>query len=234
MPAPDASRFLALARGPTSTRVMRPRSSLVLALAALSACTLFKELQSEESATSTDTGSDTGSGSGSTSDSGSGSETSASCEISEDDRCVDQDTLRTCDPDSGAVTDYACADLCAGTPNFTCLIAASDGRHGCWCVVPGPQKVLSCTELEACLAECTGAADTSCADSCFSRTTIETIRTFGALVYCAHAGCDDDCREAPDTCGTCIDNAIVSGTGACTLERSVCDQDKNDEPWWPD
>jgi hypothetical protein len=210
---------------------MRPRSSLVVALAALSACTLFKELQSEESATSADTGS--GSSSSSTGGSGSG-ETAASCEISEDDRCVDQDTLRTCDPDSGEVTEYACADLCAGTPNFTCLIAASDGRHGCWCVVPGPQKVLSCTDLEKCLADCSGAADTSCADACFERTTIDTIRTFGALVYCAHAGCDDTCRDEPDSCGTCIDAAIASGTGACTLERSVCDQDKNDEPWWPD
>jgi hypothetical protein len=207
--------------------------ALVVLLAALAGCSLFKELQNAESA---EDGSGTGSGStdGTGSDSGSGSdETAASCEIAQDDRCLDQDTLQTCDPDSGAVTEFACTDLCAGTPNFTCLIAAADGRHGCWCVVPGPQKVLSCTELEACLADCSGAADMACADKCFSRTSIETIRTFGALVYCAHSGCDDDCRETPDTCGTCIDQAIVSGTGACTLERSVCDQDQNDEPWWP-
>ncbi|MBC8067077.1 MAG: hypothetical protein IAG13_01990 [Deltaproteobacteria bacterium] len=212
---------------------------LVVLLAATAGCSLFKELQDADSAE--DSGSDTGDTDDTddttgTGDSGSGTgsdETSSACEIPEDDRCLDQDTLQTCDPDSGELTEYACADLCAGTPNFTCLIAASDGRHGCWCVEPGPQKVLSCTELEACLGDCSGASDTSCADQCFSRTSIEAIRTFGALVFCAHAGCDDDCRESPDACGTCIAQAIVSGAGACTLERSVCDQDMNDEPWWP-
>lgn len=210
----------------------RRGATLVLALAVAAGCGLFKELQSEESATSAGSGSS--SGTGSSSGSGGSDETSASCEISMDDRCADQDTLQTCDPDSGAFAEYACADLCAGTPNFTCLIASSDGRHGCWCVAPGPQKVLSCTDLEGCLNDCTGAADMSCADACFSRTTIETIRTFGALVYCAHKECDDACREAPEGCGTCIDQAIAAGTGSCTLERSVCDQDHNDEPWWPD
>jgi hypothetical protein len=209
---------------------MRPRSLVVVALAAASGCALFKELQSEESATSSDSGSSSSSESGS----GGSGETAASCEIASDDRCLDQDTLQTCDPDSNETTQYACADLCAGSSNFTCLIVQSDGRHGCWCVVPGPQKVLSCTELESCLADCTGAADTSCADACFTRTTMDAIRTFGALVYCAHSSCDDTCRDQPDACGTCIDDAIANGTGACTLERSVCDQDHNDEPWWPD
>src|SRR5688572_2113387 len=139
---------------------------LVVFLAATAGCSLFKELQDAESAEDSGSGtgtSDTGSDETDDADDTGSDETSSACELPDDDRCLDQDTLQTCDPDSGVLTEYACADLCAGTPNFTCLIAASDGRHGCWCVTPGPQKVLSCTELEACLGDCSGAADTSCA-----------------------------------------------------------------------
>jgi hypothetical protein len=112
------------------------------------------------------------------------------------------------------------------------VLATSLGQHACWCVEPGFQKVYSCSELEACLQGCTGALDSACSDDCFTRTIESTIRIYGALVDCAHSSCHDGCVEEPGGCGTCIDGAIADGSHGCGLERSVCDEDDNDE-WEP-
>lgn len=215
---------------------MQRSAGWVLLVALVGGCAWFKELQSAESAedggsddTGDGTGDDTGDGSGSSDGTGAGA-----CEIADDDRCADQDTLRSCDPATGVLTEYACTDLCSGTMNFSCVIATAESQHGCWCVVPGDQKLLTCVELEGCLLDCTSATSTDCADACFSRTIAGTIRTYGALVSCAHHGCDDTCRESPDDCSACISTAIASGTGDCVLERSVCDADLPSDPWWPD
>lgn len=214
------------------------RAVRVLSVAILAtSCSYFKELQSAESVTessgatgdategdddSDETGEDTSDESG-----------DEACDLADDDLCLDQDTLQTCDPESGERVEMACADLCTGTMNFSCVIASADSRHGCWCVVPGEQKLLTCIELEVCLYECTASGDSTCADACFDRTNAATIRTFGALVSCAHNDCDETCRETPEECSTCIATA-TAGTGECVLERSVCDSDESGDPWWPD
>lgn len=213
---------------------MPPARRLLLAVALLAGCSFFKELQSADSAE--DSGSDSGTaGDGSGSDS-SGSTTAGDgpCTIARDDRCVDQDTLRSCDESTGEVTVSSCNALCTGTLNFSCVIATAAVQHGCWCVVPGDLEQLTCTELEGCLLDCSQATTTACADACFDRTTAGTIRTYGALVSCAHSGCDDTCRDEPQGCAACIASAIGAGTGDCALERSVCDADAPSDPWWPD
>lgn len=210
---------------------MQRSTCLVLVIALAGACGFFKELQSADSAGDDSTGDDSGDDSGS---GGSDSTGDGICEVVDDDRCADQDTLRSCDEATGELTEYSCTELCTGTLNFSCVIATSDSRHGCWCVVPGDQKLLTCSELEGCLLECTNAQTTACADACFAKTNAGTIRTYGALVSCAHNGCDDTCRDEPGSCSSCISTAIAAGTGDCTLERSVCDADASSDPWWPD
>jgi hypothetical protein len=211
------------------------RLGIVLVLALASGCAWFKELQSAESVDGTGTGDDTEAGTEDESgDDDTASTGDGACEIAEDDRCADQDTLHSCDPATGELTEYACADLCSGTMNFSCVIASADARHGCWCVVAGDQKLLTCTELEGCLLDCTDDSTSACADACFAKTNAGTIRTYGALVSCAHHECDDTCREEPASCAGCISTAIASGMGDCTLERSVCDADAAGDPWWPE
>lgn len=207
---------------------MKINRAAVTFLAAALGCGLFKELQSVESAGDDDSGSGS-SGSGS-SESG-GSETEAPpCEVAQDDRCEDQDTLFTCDAATGEVTEYACQELCGANLNFTCLLATNDGQHGCFCVAPGIDAS-TCAELESCLQDCTGAVDSSCSDKCFSRATTSTIRMYGALVYCAHSDCSATCTETPESCGSCIQNTIVTGGSACVVERSVCDADDPEDPY---
>jgi len=225
-------RFLAKAPAGGSTAAMHRSAGLVVIVALVAGCAWFKELQSAESAEGTGTSSGTG-------DDDDDDDTTAStgdgiCEVADDDRCDDQDTLRSCDPVTGELMELACADLCSGTMNFSCVIATADTRHGCWCVVPGDNKLLTCSELEGCLLDCTDASTSQCADVCFGKTNAGTIRTFGALVSCAHAGCGDTCRDEPESCAGCISSAIAAGTGDCTLERSVCDADASGDPWWPD
>ena len=201
-------------------------------LAGTPGCGLFEELQDAESA-SADSGE--GGASSSTADDGS-SETAATsggqavCEIATDDRCQDQDTLFSCDPATGEVTEFSCVALCGGNMNFTCLLANNGGQHGCFCVAPGIDAS-TCSELEGCLRDCVSSADAGCSDKCFSRATAGTIRTYGALVYCAHDDCADMCREAPDQCAACIEYRIITGVGACAVERSLCDSDASEEPW---
>ena len=206
---------------------------LVVVATLTGACGWFKELQSADSGAGASTGSDSGSDSGSQ-DSGSDGTGEALCEIVEDDRCDDQDTLLSCDEATGVLSEYSCNDMCTGTLNFSCVIASADSRHGCWCVVPGDQKLLTCSELESCLLDCSQASSTACADACFVRTNAGTVRTYGALVSCAHRDCDDTCRDEPQACSSCISSTIGAGTGKCTLERSVCDADASSDPWWPD
>ncbi len=206
----------------------QPAHLLPLLTLAVVGCGFFKELQSAASAT--EASSDGGSSSSSDE---TASETAASCEVLSDDRCTDQDAVRSCDPASGELSEVSCTEVCGENVNFSCVRATSDGQHGCWCVVPGPQKVLACWELSDCLRGCAGAEDSACADQCFGRTTRETIRTFGTLVMCAHDGCEDPCDENPESCGTCIDDALAGVSANCTLEKAVCDGDDNDEPWFP-
>jgi hypothetical protein len=189
-------------------------------------CGLFEELQDAEDASADGSG---GAATSTASDEG-GSETAVSCEVAYDDRCADQDTLFTCDPATGDVTEYSCVALCGGNLNFTCLLATNGGQHGCYCVTPGYDGS-TCAELEGCLRDCVNAPDSGCSDQCFSRAADGTIRTYGALVYCAHADCAITCREAPEQCATCIETTITQGLGPCTVHRSLCDEDATEEPW---
>ncbi len=204
---------------------------------AVAGCSLFQELQSADSSTPATDGSSGGSdGSGSGSGSGSGGAEAHACVIASDDRCENQDTLRSCDPSTGEATVYSCTDVCGGNLNFSCLLASTEGQHACWCVVPGAGKQLSCTGLEDCLRACEASqsAPAGCADTCFSRTNAETIRSYGALVFCANEYCDTACHEDQAACGDCVAEAIQFGGGDCTLERALCDQDDGtDDPWWP-
>jgi hypothetical protein len=191
-------------------------------------CEFFEELESVESAESGEsaTESDTDMTSAETE-----AEADSSCSFPADDRCLDQDRLHVCDPQSEQASTWSCTELCGSFVNFTCL-GVGNGQHACWCVQPGAQKVLSCTELETCLRGCEGAIDATCADQCFARTTTGTIRTFGALVHCAQSVCHDTCASDPASCPACIQAGLTGGNG-CVLERSVCDNDRNDEPEWP-
>ncbi|RMG99501.1 MAG: hypothetical protein D6705_02955 [Deltaproteobacteria bacterium] len=204
----------------------RASTSWVLAalvVAASSACDFFKELDSAESAGTSgmDTETDTGTGSGTGED--------GPCGPS-DDTCVDQDRLRWCDPETGEVTEVDCTSECGTFMNFSC-VTVGPSTHACWCVEPGLQKVYSCTELEACLEGCGFDPTDACANQCFGRTTAETIRMFGALVHCAHAACEATCEDDPEGCAACIAAGMEGTYGGCTLARSVCDADQNDETW---
>lgn len=211
---------------------MDPRPALLCLAALAGGCSFFEELQSAESAE--DSGSGTDEGTDGADPSSGTTDGDAPCTIESHDRCLDQDTLQTCDEASGLATVSSCNALCTGSLNFSCVIASAAVQHGCWCVVPGDLDLLSCTELETCLLECSGATTNACADACFDRADAGTIRTYGALVACAHQGCDDGCRDDPAGCSACISTAIASGTGACTLERAVCDADPSADPWWPE
>jgi hypothetical protein len=194
------------------------------------ACDFFEELESAESAEGTgSTGEATDTEPTTTTSATDGDD---SCVFPDDDRCLDQDRLQACDPQSGAETNWDCGEICGANLNFTCL-GVGAGYHGCWCVAQGKQKVLSCNELEGCLRGCETSPDGRCADQCFTRTTSSTIRMLGALVHCAHDSCHDICIEAPQQCSVCIQSGIDDGAGPCALERSVCDADQNDEPGWP-
>jgi len=209
---------------------MRAWTPAILLSFVAGGCGLFEELQSVEDASA---GADTaGSESTASSDDGdSGSETAgAACEIVTDDLCEDQDTLQTCNPETGELTVYACGELCGTNINFTCLLAASNGQHGCWCVEPGIDA-MPCTELEACLQQCVGTPGEACSDQCFSRATAGTIRTYGALVHCANAECAPLCQSMPEACSGCIQGTIAQGTGDCAVPRSLCDADVIEEPW---
>ena len=195
-------------------------ASALFSIGLATGCGFFEELQSAESVTeqAADTDGDTEGWVGTDTD---------GCMYPADDACMDQDTVLSCDLATASLTVYDCAALCGNYVNFTCLNTSAG--HGCWCVEPGKQKVLSCSELESCLRGCTWDTTSACADQCFSRTTTSTIRMYGSLVGCAHTDCHDVCIDMPQACAACIDQGIAAGSGPCALERSVCDADKNDE-----
>lgn len=203
----------------SSTRSSSGLVALLLAVSTLG-CGVFEELQSEDSAEGTDEGEGEAAGDDVVLP-------HDGCVYPDDSRCRDQDTIERCVPEIEEIEIHDCHALCGANTNFACLMV-SEGEHGCWCVEPGPQKVFSCTELEACLADCPSSTD-ACTDQCFKRTDTSTVRMFGALVNCAHSDCQQVCLDNPPACASCVEIGIRDGAGACGLHRSVCDADKNDE-----
>lgn len=197
---------------------------------ALGGCDFFKELESVE--TGTETGDETASESGDETAAESSSDTEAqACSIIEDE-CVDQDTLMSCDFESGELNELNCAALCAPNINVTCMMTPST-VHACWCAAPGTQKLDSCSQLEDCLNTCGPDATGECGFACMERTDANTVRLLGALLSCADIACDDICKEDLNVCANCILSARAGLSGNCSLERSICDQDTNDDPWNP-
>ncbi|NVB40027.1 hypothetical protein G6O69_19435 [Pseudenhygromyxa sp. WMMC2535] len=206
----------------------RAASLLTLALSlALGGCDFFQELESLPGAEETDTGDDddTDGDDDDTSD-----DDDEACTVL-DDYCADQDSLWTCDYDSGELVNYDCASVCGTSLNVTCTPTESF-QHACWCTTPGSYKNKSCSELEACLTNC-GDPATDCAAACFASTTAQTARLFGSLYSCADLACDAICASSPDDCGSCLVAARAGLWGDCGVERSVCDADATDEPSWP-
>ena len=200
----------------------------VIALGA-SGCDFFRELQSLPEA-GEDTGDSDTDESGETGDTGeTGDEW---CDVL-DEACLNQDTLRVCDDETGELSTYDCAVLCGeNLLNFTCTPTA-DFSHGCWCVVPGDIKLDSCSQLEACMYECNGGPDSDCTNGCFERTDAQTIRLLGTLISCADRACDELCAASPTDCASCQLAAQAGLYGDCGLQRTVCDADSTDEPSWP-
>lgn len=189
-------------------------------------CDFFKELQSDPDAGG-ETGDDTTAGDDT------GGETAGTdgepCDVL-DEHCSDQDTLNSCDFESGELVTYSCAALC-GTEllNFTCTPTDSF-LHACWCVSPGANKLRTCSDLEICINECADPAS-SCSANCFADTDPQTVRLLGALYSCADRACDEVCAAAPEECSNCLGAARAGLWGDCGVERSVCDADELDDPW---
>ncbi len=189
-------------------------------------CDFFQELESVPGATETGTGTGTGTGDAST-----GETEEAACALSNDDRCLDQDTVASCSLQDGTVSEVDCVAECGVFVNFSCVTTGS-GQHACWCVEPGANKVLSCSELEDCMEGCDPSSPLSCADTCFARTNALTVRIYGALVHCAEQTCQQTCIDSPFDCLACINSARIDGGGGCSLPRAICDDDRNaDDPW---
>jgi hypothetical protein len=210
----------------------RPAARLQLALVitvGASGCDFFRELQSLPEAGEDGTADDE---SGESEDTGESGETSDGepCDVL-DEVCSNQDTLLSCDYDSGELVTYDCAVWCGEEAllNFTCTPTA-DFTHGCWCVAPGDIKLDSCWQLETCMIECGGDPNSSCMNSCFDRTDAQTIRLLGTLYSCADRACDDLCVASPGECGSCLLAARAGLYGDCGVEREVCNADSNDEP----
>ncbi len=204
---------------------------LVMSSAALG-CDFFRELESVPEAGDDESGDDESDESDESGESGeSGEAGDEPCTVL-DEHCSDQDTLHSCNAESGAIDTYLCAALCGeGLINFSCVPTA-DFRHACWCVTPGAVKIDTCAQLEACIAEC-GAPGTDCSNACFTRTDYQTIRLLGTLYSCADRACDDLCAASPADCASCLAAAQAGLWGDCGLQREVCDADQGDEPTWP-
>jgi hypothetical protein len=216
---------------PTGVRTIGFRLAVVIALLGASGCDFFRELQSLPEA-----GDDgTGEGTSETDETGGSDETGDAepCDVL-DESCPNQDTLRSCDFESGELVTYDCAGWCGegSLLNFTCSPTA-DFSHGCWCVAPGDIKLDSCWQLESCIIECGGDPSSSCTNSCFDRTDAQTIRLLGTLYSCADRACDELCVTSPADCGSCLLSARAGLWGDCGVEREVCDADSTDETPWP-
>ena len=195
---------------------------------ALTGCDFFHELESEADAGGTETGATTDEFGDEFGDESGGE----ACDVL-DDRCGDQDTLYSCNFETGEVDLYYCAALCGeDLLNFSCVPSA-DFRHACWCVSPGTVKIDTCAQLESCIDECGGDPGSPCTNSCFERTDAQTVRLLGTLFSCADRTCDDLCEASPSECGSCLVLARAGLWGDCGLEREVCDADESDEPSWP-
>lgn len=184
----------------------------------------FEELQSADSVEEDTEAGDTDTD-GST-DGDTEGQPSGDCEFPADDRCGSQDGIEQCHPDTLTFETFDCHLLCGEFVNLSCITTGS-AQHACYCVEPGANKQLSCTELESCLSGCTSGA---CEDQCFGRTTASTIRLYGSLVFCANDDCHQVCIDNPQLCGLCIQETIAEGRGMCGLPRSVCNNDINDDP----
>ncbi len=187
------------------------------------ACSLFDELGSKSNG-----GGDGGS------DSGGGDESEggaiASCIPAQHDRCLEQDVLQSCMTAGGNTLRIQCDELCGDNVNVTCL-ATSIEQHGCWCAAPGRAAQSTCAELEACILRCN--FDIACSDTCLTRSDATTMRLFGALVYCAQAGCEETCMQDASTCGLCVQTKMTGADGDCAVERTLCG-DETDTPFpWP-
>jgi len=200
----------------------------------LGGCDFFKEMGEGEESEDTDGADDSdgvprvstdGTQTGSDTDTGA----IAGCDMEVDDYCASQDMLQTCDGDEPIR--YDCGLLCGGNVNLTCLDGGA--RHDCYCVAPGKAKILSCTELEDCLLRCENPLTGTCADQCYGRTTAVAIRAYGALVHCAATGCEYTCERWPEACAACINEAFAGTAGDCATQRSVCDNDRNDDDYYP-
>lgn len=198
------------------------RNGTVLAICLLAACDFFQELESAPDAEGETEGETEGPGDTEADDA------AGACEVAAHDRCGDQDTLHSCNPQTGELTTVDCGELCGGLENFTCVLSHT-GQHACWCVETSDYKVYTCAELEDCIYDCLEPGP--CTDTCFSRVDSLTARMYGALVHCAEAGCDALCRDTPEACGACIDQAIFEGGQGCSLERAVCDADRSPDDW---
>lgn len=202
---------------------------LILVTLSLAACDFFRELESAPGAEETG---DTGDGD--QADAGTGDTGSADepCTVL-DDRCSDQDTLHSCNFETGEIDTYLCVALCGqNSMNFTCTPTA-DFRHACWCVTPGAIKIDTCSQLEDCIVDCGGDPASPCTQGCFEQTDAQTARLLGTLYSCADRACDDLCEASPAECGACLIAAKAGLFGDCGLQREVCDSDLGDEPSWP-
>jgi len=179
----------------------------------------FEELGSDDEGDSGDDDDD---------DSDAGESGDTQCSFPEDDRCIDQDRLAHCDPETEESVEFDCSLLCGSNLNFSCITIGS-GQHGCWCVETGSTKLDACPALEVCLRDCAAAPDDSCNEACFERTDAATARLYGTLVSCAHTQCHELCIAAPESCAACIATGIEGG-GECGLARAVCDADENGDP----
>ena len=201
-------------------------SGLCLGVAA-SGCDFFRELESENETEGTTGGEDDSTdGAATAGDTGDGTCTFV------DDFCPSQDVLQSC-TESGEIVTTNCAQSCAagGTINFSCL-DLGNLQHACWCVIPGANKIDSCSQVESCLSRCTLGNAESCGQACFSRTDLSTVRLLGDLFHCAESACQSTCDEDPAVCSDCIATARAGLFGGCGTARALCDTDTNDEnPW---
>ena len=203
---------------------------LAVTLGALTGCDFFRELESlpeagEDESGSGDLGADE--------DTGETGETGGEpCNVL-DEYCSDQDTLHSCDVETGELLTYPCATVCGSGDllNFTCTPTA-DFRHACWCVNPGAIKIDTCLQLDNCVVDCGDPAST-CAGECFTRTDAQTVRLLGALYSCADRACDEVCAASPYDCGSFLLAAKAGLWGDCGVAREVCNADEGDEPSWP-
>jgi len=212
-------------------RALLPLSAALSIGLVSTGCDFFKELQSDPDAGEGTDGGETASSETGTDGSDATAETgdAGPCDVL-DETCSDQDTLNSCNFESGELVTYNCAVVCGSELlNFTCTPTDSF-IHACWCVSPGAIKQRTCYNLEDCIADC-GDPESDCASNCFGDTDSQTVRLLGSLYSCADRACDSLCASTPEQCSDCLGAARAGLWGDCSVERSVCDADELDQPW---